>query len=119
MLGPFIGDICRTVVDERVEVVRLLGEHDVSSAPDVRNVLEAAQQAAPGVVLDLSETTFIHSSIVSAIFAAQARRAIVLQLAPHVPFLRVLEIAGVLASIRSEASRDDAVRTALELTAGG
>src|ERR1044072_2102906 len=44
-------------------VVSLIGEHDLSTAPHLREALASAAQAGGCVVIDLSHTDFIDSSI--------------------------------------------------------
>jgi anti-sigma B factor antagonist len=56
----------------RVVVVRLVGEHDISTAPEVRRALNAAS-SAPLVVLDLGPTTFLDSTILGVFVAAWKR----------------------------------------------
>jgi anti-anti-sigma factor len=60
-------------VDERdgVAVVALVGEHDLSTAPDVDAALRRPKE---GLVVDLSPTTFLDSSILGVVLAV-AREA--------------------------------------------
>ena len=57
--GPqvLIGDAARGVA-----VVSLLGEHDIATADDVRNALASLLHTGAGVVVDLTETTFVDCS---------------------------------------------------------
>jgi anti-sigma B factor antagonist len=66
-------DSGRITVDERdgVAVVALVGEHDLSTAPDVEAALRLPKA---GLVVDLSPTTFLDSSILGIVLTA-ARRA--------------------------------------------
>ncbi|WP_411277765.1 STAS domain-containing protein [Gaiella sp.] len=49
-------------------VVELIGEHDITSAPEMSKVLDRAARMSPGSLrVDLTRTTFIDSSIVAAI----------------------------------------------------
>ena len=52
-----------------VRVLVLRGEHDLSTAPDVRAHVEDAIAAGGDVVVDLSETGFIDSSILGVLVA--------------------------------------------------
>ena len=51
-------------------VVILVGDHDLSTAPELRSVLTRAIADGPGVVVDLGETTFLDSSILHALIEA-------------------------------------------------
>jgi anti-anti-sigma factor len=53
-------------------VVTLRGEHDLSSRPDLALALAAASEHR-NVLVDLSESTFIDSSIISALLLASKR----------------------------------------------
>jgi len=50
-----------------IAVVSLLGEHDVTTAWEVRNAIACALNQGTHLVIDLSETEFIDSSIVHAL----------------------------------------------------
>jgi anti-anti-sigma factor len=62
-------DSGRIMVDERdgMAVVALVGEHDLSTAPDVDAALKLPKA---GLVVDLSPTTFLDSSILGVVLAA-------------------------------------------------
>ncbi len=51
------------------QVVVLRGEHDLSTAPDVRAHVEEAAGAGGDVIVDLSEASFIDSSILGVLVA--------------------------------------------------
>jgi anti-sigma B factor antagonist len=52
-----------------IRVLILKGEHDLSTAPDVRAHIEDAVVAGGDIVVDLSETGFIDSSILGVLVA--------------------------------------------------
>jgi anti-anti-sigma factor len=77
--------------------VRLRGELDLASVPELAGVLQA--MAGPKVVVDLSELTFIDSSGVSALVRTQQRlaaedRSLVLA-RPSGSVSRVFDILGI------------------------
>jgi anti-sigma B factor antagonist len=80
-----------------IAVISLLGEHDVTTASEVRNAIAFALDQGTHLVVDLSETEFIDSSIVHALIdsvqlaSAQGLR-ISLQLQTHASVKRTLEI---------------------------
>jgi anti-sigma B factor antagonist len=53
-------------------VVRLTGEHDLSTLANVRGQLGAVPSGEP-LVIDLSETSFLDSSVLGAVVEAHAR----------------------------------------------
>lgn len=88
-------------------VVALVGDHDMSTAPELRTVLAKAIADVPGIVVDLSETTFLDSSILHALIEADVAlqstsgsndsgRRIVLQFGGAAGIRHVFEVAGVL-----------------------
>lgn len=56
----------------RIVVVRLIGDHDISTAPEVRRALHELPPT-PLIVLDLAGTTFIDSTILGVFVAAWKR----------------------------------------------
>lgn len=59
--------------DQRVGIVSLPGEHDVGSAPQLENEVACLLDAAMGVVVDLTETTFADSRTLGVLLAARYR----------------------------------------------
>lgn len=83
-----------------VHVVRLLGEHDLATVPELGRVLRALADGDGGVVVDVSETEFMDASIVGALaegdLVLQERgRRLVLQMGTRPLVRRLLEVAGV------------------------
>jgi anti-sigma B factor antagonist len=104
--------------DDGLTVVRVDGEHDLSTAPALRSQLEQLIADGGPVVVDLTEATFIDSSILGTLL--QARRdagdagvgfAVAHDGADAVE--RVLEITGLRADLPVHRSRDDAAAQAL------
>jgi len=50
-----------------VQVVSLHGEHDISTAPELRGALERAQAAGDAVVVDLTGVEFVDSTVLQAL----------------------------------------------------
>ena len=64
------------VLDESagdVVVVRVEGEHDIYTAPTLRERLDEALGRGGGVVVDLTAATFVDSSILGALLDARRR----------------------------------------------
>jgi anti-anti-sigma factor len=53
--------------DGDVQLVSLRGEHDISTAPDLRGALERAQDAGEAVVVDLTDVEFVDSTVLQAL----------------------------------------------------
>lgn len=97
-----------------VVVVSLLGEHDIATAWEVRNALAFAFEPAENLVVDLSETEFIDSSIIHALFeseqlALEHGRRVSLQLPTHAAVTRALELSGMLATLPVYGTRAEAI----------
>jgi anti-sigma B factor antagonist len=56
-----------------VEVVVVRGEHDLATAGDLRSSIETAAGRATGVVVDLSNTTFIDSAVLQVLLSGRDR----------------------------------------------
>jgi anti-anti-sigma factor len=61
-----------TVRAEAEAVVELHGEHDLSTAPDLRELLHELMDEGRNVVVDVSDTRFLDCSIIHALFEADA-----------------------------------------------
>src|SRR3954452_12120564 len=59
-------------LDGGVAVLHLVGEHDVSSAPDIRTALLSCTSSTL-VVIDLARCTFIDSTVVGVLIAGTRR----------------------------------------------
>jgi anti-sigma B factor antagonist len=54
-----------------VEVVTVTGEHDLSTAPELKRQLDAALESGPAVAVDLMQTTFIDSTVLRVLIGAR------------------------------------------------
>lgn len=110
--GPqvLIGDVARGVA-----VVSLLGEHDMATANDVRNTLATLLYTGAGVVVDLTETTFVDCSIMHVLdesqrFPSRDGARLSFQLATRSIVRRVFELLGALDEWPIHGTRADAIR---------
>jgi anti-sigma B factor antagonist len=95
------GRIEATAVDGGWPVIALSGEHDLSTAPELRARLhELADTDA--VIIDLDETTFVDSSILGVLVGGLRRArerdvpfAIVLGDGAHPAIRRIFELTGL------------------------
>ncbi len=101
---------------EGVTIVRIRGEIDLSNADDVFDAIEtAADQAFPGLVVDLRELEYLDSAGVRLLFraarlVASAGGRFAALVTPGSPILRVLELADTSAFFPLEESEHAAVR---------
>jgi anti-anti-sigma factor len=100
---------------ERAAVVELEGEHDLGTSRLISEVLDSLVEANELVVADLSETTFVDSSVILALVGADrsartrgSRFRLQFGTAPIVR--RALEITGVLEQLEVVATREEALR---------
>ena len=108
-----------------VLVVAVRGEHDIYTAPTLRDRLEEAlgtadgATAPTGVIVDLSDATFLDSSILGALLEAR-RQALergigyVVSLGdePEPGVQRILEITGLVPVFPVVKSREEALEAA-------
>ena len=103
-----------------VLVVVVRGEHDIYTAPTLRDRLEEALTADPaGVVVDLSSATFLDSSILGALLEARRQAlergtgyVVCLGERPEPGVERILEITGLVPVFPVVRSHDEAMATA-------
>lgn len=113
----------RFVLDSSSEppVVWIQGDVDLASADDMSRCLSAAIADRNGLVIDLSETTFMASSALNILvrahqLAAQSAASIVIR-SPSSPVARVLALAGLdrLFTIESSVPASDQVAYEVEM----
>lgn len=109
------------VVPETDEIVAvcLEGEFDMANAPMVSEEINRTLEEGKDVIVDLSETTFIDSSLISVLMHAaaeadQRERAIVLQHHTAAEVKRVIEITGIEHVLPRAHDRSEAVRMVQE-----
>jgi anti-sigma B factor antagonist len=103
-----------------VLVVVVRGEHDIYTAPTLRDRLEEALGGSPtGVIVDLSAATFLDSSILGALLEARRQAlekgvgyAVSLGDEPEPGVQRILEITGLVPVFPVVKSREEALEAA-------
>jgi anti-sigma B factor antagonist len=99
------GEIALEQIDRKggrgLAVLTISGEHDLGTAPALRQRLDQLQEGDRGIVIDLSPATFVDSTILGLIIEAR-RRAVeakqgfgVAQNGQTEAVARVLEITGL------------------------
>jgi len=96
-------------------IVALEGEHELFSAAKLQRQLDALVGEGLDIVLDLSEATFVDSSVVSVLLSARNRArelgtgfAIVMDDSTAEPVQRLFEITGLASLLPIVESRADA-----------
>src|SRR3954471_11556773 len=97
-------------------VVECVGEHDITTAPNLEELLLRLLADNELVVLDLTEATFIDSSILFCITKAQnlssnPDKRFTLQLGPRSVVQQALEVSGVRELVDVAHSREDALHS--------
>ena len=113
-----IGEIDLERTDTGIAIVSISGEHDLNTAPQLRQRLNEEIEEGRTIVVDLSPASFVDSSILGVIL--DGRRGAegaglgfaVAQANGAQAVSRVLEITGLRSELPVHASRADAVEAA-------
>jgi anti-anti-sigma factor len=100
---------------DRIVAVCLEGEFDLANARDLRDEIDRALEGGNDLILDLSQATFVDSSIISVLVQgsreARARQQnVVLQLGTAAIVERVLELFAIEQVLPRAQDRKEAVR---------
>jgi anti-anti-sigma factor len=106
----------QVVVDQhgQISIVRLIGEHDLSTQDQISGAIEAAIQGGRDVVVDLRSATFIDSSTLQALVAgarkaSEAGRRLMLVIGEERAVVQVFELTGLLDSFDCADSPESAI----------
>ena len=96
-------------------VVVFSGEHDLHSAPEVKELLDSLLREDDMVVADFSSAEFVDSAILGVVLETHARAVIlgkVFRLQLHTTHIvrRAFEIAGVFTAVEHVTTREEALR---------
>ena len=102
-----------------VAVFELLGDHDMATATELRAALDEALEDDHGIVVDLSETQFIDSSVVHALYHAEEQlvrrgRRLALQIKTASIVVRALEVSNLSEAVTIAHERQEAIGIASE-----
>ncbi len=110
-----VGEVARESGGDGIEIVALVGEHDLGTLPLVRDAFEAAAGDDKALIIDLSPATFVDSSILGAVLDAR-RHAGEAELGFAVacdgaaePVRRVLEVTGLAEELPVHPTREAAL----------
>jgi anti-sigma B factor antagonist len=114
--GVRTGELALERKDDGLAVLTISGEHDLSTAPNLRRRLDGLLDEGVATVVDLSPATFIDSSILGVILdgrrrAADAKIGFAVSRADGSDAVdRVLEVTGLRGELPVHARREEAVR---------
>jgi anti-sigma B factor antagonist len=116
--GVRTGEIAVERTDAGLTVLTVSGEHDLSTAPDLRRELDALIAEGSTVVIDLSPASFVDSSILGVILDGKRRAAgtgigfAVLHANGTSSVGRVLEVTGLRSELPVHRQREEATSAA-------
>lgn len=116
--GVRTGEFALERTDSELVVLTVSGEHDLSTAPDLRRRLDGLLSEGTATVVDLSPATFIDSSILGVILDGRRRAAdaevgfAVVHTNGADAVDRVLEVTGLRAELPVHAEREEAIAAA-------
>lgn len=99
---------------DEITVLDLAGEFDIDVSPDVSLHAERVFADAKDLIIDLSETTFIDSSLIHALFKADETAkatgcGFIVQTGDNPQINRLLTITGVNRELATAATRPEAL----------
>lgn len=113
--GVRTGELALERTDAGLAVLTISGEHDLSTAPNLRHRLDGLLDEGTATVVDLSPATFVDSSILGAILDGRRRAAeadigfAVVHSNGADAVDRVLEVTGLRAELPVHVRREDAL----------
>jgi anti-sigma B factor antagonist len=116
--GVRTGELALERKDDGLAVLTISGEHDLSTAPNLRRRLDGLLDEGVATVVDLSPATFIDSSILGVILdgrrrAADAKIGFAVSRADGSDAVdRVLEVTGLRGELPVHTRREEAVMAA-------
>jgi anti-sigma B factor antagonist len=117
-VGVRTGELGLERTDAGLAVLTISGEHDLSTAPNLRRRLDGLLDEGTATVVDLSPATFVDSSILGAILDGRRRAAeadigfAVVHSNGADAVDRVLEVTGLRAELPVHARREEALSMA-------
>jgi anti-anti-sigma factor len=109
-----LGTSIETETHGDVTVVRLVGDHDLATAPALRSQLGLSAEAGGGLVVSLMQTKFCDSTVMNALFRTDERlrerdRRLVLHVATASIVRRVLDVSGLADAVPCTGSLEEAI----------
>jgi anti-anti-sigma factor len=115
-VGDANGRITLTTEGDEIVALGFEGEFDLANAQLIREHAERALQDDKHVILDLTEATFIDSSVINSLFRIQKmaqtrRRMAVLQLGTAAIVEHMLELSGIERALPRTKTRTEAIQS--------
>ncbi len=115
------GRVQTSRVEERVVAVKLVGEGDLALVGELRAALEGALESDDAVIIDLSQATFVESSVLGELVrahrtAVEQGNALVLQLGTEPIVERVVKLTRLDELIERSHTRKEALARIRERT---
>jgi anti-sigma B factor antagonist len=105
--------------DDGIVVVEVIGEHDVYTAPSLRDRIQEVVAESVPFVVDLTPATFVDSSILRVLLEARREAegeglgfAVALADGEGPGVRRILEVTGLMSIFPVVGSREEALQTA-------
>ena len=100
-----------------ITVLELLGDHDLATADELAAAINQALASRPGLVVDLTETTFMDSTVVHLLINAhqvlEARgHELIVQITEASAVLRILQLTQLDDTLGLARDRDEAIASA-------
>ena len=100
-----------------ITVLELLGDHDLATADELAATIDQALASRPGLVVDLTEATFMDSTVVHLLINAHQVLAargheLIVQITEASAVLRVLELTQLDNALGIARDRDEAIASA-------
>jgi anti-anti-sigma factor len=94
-------------------LLRLIGEHDLSTASRLRAALQVIDRTGTTIVVDFSEAEFVDSSVIGALVAEEELvERLVLVVPRESPIRRTLELLGLTTWLLTFDTREEALQEA-------
>lgn len=114
MTGHAVGTAETEQLGPSTWVLKLVGEHDLSTAPAVDAAFEQIEASGTTVVVDFTETSFIDSTVLGALITRARRGETLLLVAPKTGTARrTLDLVGLTGTLTTFDTRAEALQAVL------
>jgi anti-sigma B factor antagonist len=114
-MDAFRGTVETDRLGQSLWVLRLIGEHDLSTVPAITESFSLIAASGTTVVADLSEASFIDSSVIGTLISHTGPGEHLLLVAPSAsPARKLLNLVGVRARVPIFETHEEAMRAVPE-----
>jgi anti-anti-sigma factor len=94
-------------------MLRLIGDHDLATAPTVHEALRPVRETGTTMVVDFTDTTFVDSTVIGALVNESNHSENLLLVVPRTaPVRRSLDVLGLTSLLQTFETTADALRAA-------